>query len=518
MRSAQLVAALLVTALASSNAELAVSRRLLTVQAAQRQLLHSVGKSGATNQDFIEGVREDNRTVNTYLLHKLRAEKTPPNQQNITYLLTKLNLYAEPNASSPATQTQLTAESLVTNFAVDGAFNSTGMQQVAVAVLACEIDENCSLKDDPTSLTTTGSTTSSSDGDSNGAKVVKWVGTAVLFIEALLGVLLALLVKTKRSIFQQGSWFLSALNTFAAGVFLTFGIMHFLPDSAAASDEVVSDFPLAYFFVVLAFMVLLAIQRIVSPLLGTAHAHNSPVASVPSGCCSSVDKEASQSECSSSAGCPCSKGGVCMCGTGKADPSALCTNCACSRDPSPQTAKLMGASPCEAPGAACAKSQPQITLRGWRVWLTPLILTLGIILHGAIEGISLGLQTEKAGAVTVLVAMVSHKWVESVALAGRIVALGGGIWATLILLVPFAAIFPVGVAIGNAISDVSPWVDLVFFSLLTGAFIYIAFEIVLEELSGPLTSSTQKLRRFACYATMFAGFVLVALLQLVHSS
>lgn len=49
-----------------------------------------------------------------------------------------------------------------------------------------------------------------------------------------------------------------------------------------------------------------------------------------------------------------------------------------------------------------------------------------------------------------------------------------------------------------------------------GAFIYIAFEIVVEELSGPLTSTSQKLRRFACYTTMFAGFVLVALLQLVH--
>ena len=93
MMWAQLVAAFLLAALASSSAEPAVSRRLLTVQAAHRQLLHSVGKKGVTNQDFIEAVREDNRTVSTYLLHKLRAEQTPPNQQNITYLLTKLNVY-----------------------------------------------------------------------------------------------------------------------------------------------------------------------------------------------------------------------------------------------------------------------------------------------------------------------------------------------------------------------------------------------------------------------------------------
>ncbi len=53
--------------------------------------------------------------------------------------------YAEPNATSPPTQSQLTAESLVTNFAVDGTFNQTGMQQVAVAVLACEVRRFASI-------------------------------------------------------------------------------------------------------------------------------------------------------------------------------------------------------------------------------------------------------------------------------------------------------------------------------------------------------------------------------------
>ena len=47
-------------------------------------------------------------------------------------------------------------------------------------------------------------------------------------------------------------------------------------------------------------------------------------------------------------------------------------------------------------------------------------------MHALLEGLSLGLQRDKAGAVTLLVAMVSHKWVESVALSGMLVKNGGG--------------------------------------------------------------------------------------------
>lgn len=74
------------------------------------------------------------------------------------------------------------------------------------------------------------------------------------------------------------------------------------------------------------------------------------------------------------------------------------------------------------------RAQPTSVTTNWRLWVSPLLLGFGIVFHGALEGISLGLQTDRAGAVTVLVAMVSHKWVESVALTSRIVALGGGVW------------------------------------------------------------------------------------------
>ena len=62
----------------------------------------------------------------------------------------------------------------------------------------------------------------------------------------------------------------------------------------------------------------------------------------------------------------------------------------------------------------------------WRSWIAPVFMWAGICVHGVLEGLSLGLQHDKAGAVTVLVAMVSHKWVESVALSSILVKNGGG--------------------------------------------------------------------------------------------
>ena len=96
-----------------------------------------------------------------------------------------------------------------------------------------------------------------------------------------------------------------------------------------------------------------------------------------------------------------------------------CKNCGCDRDPSPETAALR-----PAPVAACPKQSYQGMT--WRSWIAPVFLAAGVCVHAVLEGLALGLQRDKAGAVTVLVAMVSHKWVESVALSSITVKNGGG--------------------------------------------------------------------------------------------
>lgn len=98
--------------------------------------------------------------------------------------------------------------------------------------------------------------------------------------------------------------------------------------------------------------------------------------------------------------------------------SVPCTKCGCDRDPSPETAALTAA-----PVATGQKSYQGMT---WRSWIAPVFLAAGVCVHAVLEGLALGLQRDKAGAVTVLVAMVSHKWVESVALSSITVKNGGG--------------------------------------------------------------------------------------------
>lgn len=96
-----------------------------------------------------------------------------------------------------------------------------------------------------------------------------------------------------------------------------------------------------------------------------------------------------------------------------------CTNCGCDLDTSPETAQMAP----QKTAAVAAQSWQGMT---WQMWLSPIMMWAGICVHGVLEGLSLGLQHDKAGAVTVLVAMVSHKWVESVALSSMLVKNGGG--------------------------------------------------------------------------------------------
>lgn len=96
-----------------------------------------------------------------------------------------------------------------------------------------------------------------------------------------------------------------------------------------------------------------------------------------------------------------------------------CKNCGCDRDSSPETAAL-------APTPTSKPYQQQSLPMTWQLWIAPAFMAAGVCVHAVLEGLALGLQRDKAGAVTVLVAMVSHKWVESVALSSITVKNGGG--------------------------------------------------------------------------------------------
>ena len=77
-------------------------------------------------------------------------------------------------------------------------------------------------------------------------------------------------------------------------------------------------------------------------------------------------------------------------------------------------------------------------------------------------------QDTNAGVVTVAVGMIVHKWVESIALSSMCMRAGAKWWQLLIVLIPFAAMGFIGVAIGVAVTNSSTWAEMVLFGLISG--------------------------------------------------
>ena len=78
------------------------------------------------------------------------------------------------------------------------------------------------------------------------------------------------------------------------------------------------------------------------------------------------------------------------------------------------------------------------------------------------------LQDTNAAVVTVAVAMISHKWVESLALSTFCIRAGARWWQLLLVLIPFGVMGFVGVAIGVSVTDSSTWAELMLFGLISG--------------------------------------------------
>ena len=78
------------------------------------------------------------------------------------------------------------------------------------------------------------------------------------------------------------------------------------------------------------------------------------------------------------------------------------------------------------------------------------------------------MQTTKAAVVTAAVAMITHKWVESIALSTMCIRARAKGWQIFLVLLPFGVMAFVGVAIGVAVTDSSAWTEMVLFGLISG--------------------------------------------------
>ena len=119
--------------------------------------------------------------------------------------------------------------------------------------------------------------------------------------------------------------------------------------------------------------------------------------------------------------------------------------------------------------------------------ITPYILLLALGFHGFFEGMALGIQSEVTNTLSLFLAIAAHKWAASLTLGISFVKAGVEKKQLIIMVLIFAFIGPVGIAIGLILSETAnDYLQGIFLAISVGTFIYIACsEVLVEEFENP---------------------------------
>ncbi|CAG9327704.1 unnamed protein product [Blepharisma stoltei] len=142
--------------------------------------------------------------------------------------------------------------------------------------------------------------------------------------------------------------------------------------------------------------------------------------------------------------------------------------------------------------------------------ISGIILAIALSIHNLLEGIAVGLQSDEAGFINIVTAVMFHHFFAAFALGINIKDLDKK--ESLPLLSIFVLSEPIGVAIGIGMSSADvPILSAIFLSLCTGTFLYISCsEIIVEEFS----HSVYKYQKYFSY---LLGVVLfVSLITIFH--
>ena len=119
--------------------------------------------------------------------------------------------------------------------------------------------------------------------------------------------------------------------------------------------------------------------------------------------------------------------------------------------------------------------------------IIPYILLLALGFHGLFEGMALGIQSKIQGTVFLLIAIVAHKWAASLTLGISFVKSKLSKKQLIIMVLIFALIGPVGIALGLILSSTAnEQVEGILLAISTGTFLYIACsEVIIDEFENP---------------------------------
>ena len=284
---------------------------------------------------------------------------------------------------------------------------------------------------------------------------------------------------------RKSNTFLSLSNAFSAGIFLGMGLFHILPESAEMLEEA-TDVPLAYICCFLSYALILFVEKIAfnsHSIVHAAHCHEDEHPHCDNlhhaihehhqhceGKSKSVEQCVDQPENKEE--------------ENREQVLVVKVNQNPHNHQEISSARGIQVSTTELNQIENkVKEQNPVSNGGLSSYL--LLLALGF--HGLFEGISLGIQSEIKGTLFLFLAIALHKWAASLTLGISFVKSGVTKKQFIIMILIFAFITPVGIALGMILTSMSGnTVAGIFLSISVGTFIYIACsEVVIDEFANP---------------------------------
>jgi len=133
---------------------------------------------------------------------------------------------------------------------------------------------------------------------------------------------------------------------------------------------------------------------------------------------------------------------------------------------------------------------------------TPIMLLIALCIHSIFEGLVFGLQDTEAQTVTVMIAILSHKPIETLFLGIVMVKEYVQLSTHIVIITILSIITPLGICIGLALNDleISPTANASFGAIAAGTFLYISTTEIISEEFNSCMNNAQRWKKFIALA------------------
>ncbi len=288
-------------------------------------------------------------------------------------------------------------------------------------------------------------------------------------------------------------------NAFSGGIFLGMGLFHILPESHELLVEA-SDLPIAFFCAFGSYAIILFVEKIAfdsHSLVHHAHDHGEECHHE----CGNEGKDEHKEEHSHE-------------NEKRKEENDKKQE---ENDQNPKTSEAINAVTVHVNEENAKEAQIEKEKKegaGIQSSMSSYVLLLALGFHGFFEGMALGIQETVRGSIFLLIAIIAHKWAASLTLGISFFRAGVSQKQYIIMILIFAFITPVGIALGLILSSTAnEIVEGVFLSISVGTFIYIACsEVIVDEFANP-NNKCVKFLMFLLGALVTAGLSLLEMID-----